>query len=132
MRYDRRVPSFRSIAVFLLLAFVSSPALLDRCLVSCHDETPSQTAVPPCHDVGHRAQTGPDMRGVGGCGHDHASLDADRTPDSRAKAPIDHAPFVSAALTSAACVPPATGIARFETGHRLRSIRLPLDLPLRI
>jgi len=76
-----RVP--RLVTVMLVIALVAGPTLLDRCLISCHDEPASDSAVPTCHEHAEPASATVSIHAVEACGHDHDGLPADTLTDSR-------------------------------------------------
>ena len=82
VRYHRAVRRARALALLLAALVAAGPVLLDRCLISCHDELSSESAVPSCHE--HVAEgNAPSVHGVSACGHDHEALPADTVIDGR-------------------------------------------------
>jgi hypothetical protein len=76
------VKGLRVVTLLLTLAMAAGPTLLDRCLVSCHDEAASASAVPACHE--HAQVSGQlSIHGIADCGHDHEGLPADSVSDTR-------------------------------------------------
>jgi hypothetical protein len=81
LRYHGAVERLRVVACVLLLSLAAGPMVLDRCLISCHDQ-PAAAAAPPCHQQ-PAVSDAPSIRGVGACDHDHESLVADSSNDSK-------------------------------------------------
>lgn len=107
--------------------------VLDRCLVTCHDESPAQAAVPPCHEHAATGLTASaSLHGVGACGHDHDTLDAERVGDMRAGSTL-HFSLVALVPAARVSVPPS---ARQRSERRSEAspppAQLTIDLPLRI
>jgi hypothetical protein len=98
-------------ALLLAVVLAGGPTLLDRCLISCHDEPASQSTVPPCHE--HQASDdGLSVYGVSACGHDHESLPADTTAsDARVSSVRSLAAFAVAPVICVLEPPPATFVA---------------------
>lgn len=80
VRYHGRVRLPRLLALLLVLALGCGAALLDPCLLGCHEPV-QQSAVPPCHAA--EAQSGTSIAGTAECGHDHTGLEADTPLESR-------------------------------------------------
>jgi len=81
------------LTLLLIAAVAAGPSLLDRCLISCHDE--SNGADPPaCHE--HASDVdGLSVRGVDACVHDHDGSPADTLTDVRGNA-TRHADLLAA------------------------------------
>jgi hypothetical protein len=82
VRYHRFVTGIRVVAFLMAFFVAAGPALLDRCLISCHDEPSSGSAVPPCHESVPETRT-VSIHGLSACGHDHEALPADTIADGR-------------------------------------------------
>jgi hypothetical protein len=76
------VKGLRVVTLLVTLAMAAGPTLLDRCLVSCHDEAASAAAVPACHEHA-QASDQLSIHGIADCGHDHEGLPADSVSDTR-------------------------------------------------
>jgi hypothetical protein len=78
----RSVKRLRVVTLLLALAMAAGPTLLDRCLVRCHGEAASASAVPACHQ--HAQASGQlSIHGTADCSHDHDGLPADSVSDAR-------------------------------------------------
>jgi hypothetical protein len=75
------VKGLRVVALMLVTALVGGPTLLDRCLISCHDDPGA--SVPTCHEHADLQSPAVSIHGVEACGHDHDGLPADTLTDSR-------------------------------------------------
>lgn len=83
MGYHGRVRLWRVIALLLVLGVGAGPALLDPCLVGCH-EPAAQAAIPSCHESAETSGvSGLSIAGTADCGHDHTGIEADSPIESR-------------------------------------------------
>ena len=117
--------------LMLVTALGAGPALLDRCLISCHDDSPSDSAVPTCHE--HAAtSTAPSVHGVQACGHDHDGLPADTIGDSRA-AKARHISMSTLAVMVYRPVPPTSvDLPVLRRDRHLTLVGRTVPLPLRL
>ena len=112
VRYHRAVRAVRLLTLLLVATIAAGPTLLDRCLISCHDESKSD-AVPACHE--HVAQPGDGLsvHAVDACGHDHDGSPADTVTDARGNA-VRHADLVASTAAVSHAEPPLSGGAVFQ------------------
>jgi len=107
----RSVKVLRIVTLLLTVAIAAGPALLDHCLVSCHDESGSTSAVPECHE--HEQASARDQLSIYGtaeCAHDHEGLPADSVSDTRLASSRHAQPaVVSAAAFVSELAAPAGG-----------------------
>jgi len=92
------------LTVLLITTLAAGPTLLDRCLISCHDESKS-AAVPECHEHVAQAGDGLSVHAVDACGHDHDGSPADTLTDARGDA-VRHADLVARTAADSHAEPP--------------------------
>ena len=68
------------LTLLLVAAVAAGPTLLDRCLISCHDESKG-AAVPSCHEHASEGD-GLSLQRVAACGHAHDGSPADTVTDA--------------------------------------------------
>jgi len=87
------VRAVRLLTLLLVATIAAGPTLLDRCLISCHDESKSDAA-PACHEHAAQPSDGLSVHAVDACGHDHDGSPADTVTDARGNA-VRHADLVA-------------------------------------
>ena len=108
----------RVLTLLLVAAVAAGPTLLDRCLISCHDESKGD-AVPTCHE--HASDAGGlSVHGVDACGHDHDGSPADTLTDARGNA-VRHADVAAGTPHVSCSEPPRSAGASLHQGIDLRS-----------
>jgi len=124
------VRAVRILRLLLAVTIAAGPTLLDRCLISCHDDSTSG-AVPACHE-----HTSSDevlsIHGVEACGHDHDGSPADTLTDVRGNA-ARHADLAASTVTVSHPEPPrsTSSVLHQRFDHQLLSA-FPLLTPLRV
>jgi hypothetical protein len=127
----RVVKVLRSVAVMLMTGLVAGPALLDRCLISCHDDSASESAVPTCHEHA-QASMASSIHGVEACGHDHDGLPADTITDTRAAKTRHGLPFAAVPAVRHLDPPRSIDFALEQVSEDRTSSGRPVRIPLRL
>lgn len=130
VRYHRTVRAVRLLTLLLAMTIAAGPTLLDRCLISCHDESTSE-AVPACHEHASPGD-GLAIHGVEACGHDHDGSPADTVTDARGNA-VRHADLAAATVIASHPEPPgSTASALHQRFDRQSSSSFHVLTPLRV
>ena len=123
----------RVVTLLLTVAIAAGPALLDRCLVSCHDEAGATSAVPACHEHEQTSASGQlSIYGTAECAHDHEGLPADSVSDTRLVSSRHAQPVVVPAAAFVSGLSASAGYAIQDAWRAAFAAPVSINLPLRL
>ncbi|HUR35615.1 MAG TPA: hypothetical protein VM032_17550 [Vicinamibacterales bacterium] len=122
----------RFVALLLSIGIAAGPGLLDRCLISCHDQGTTAADEPSCHE---HAVSGQDTswHGLTACDHGHDPQPVDAVGDGGAAGATRH--ILAVALAHAAFVfepPAALSLTRPRAAVGLAGLAGPTHAQLRL